>query len=251
MGQCPMASSPAHAPGVHDSRPTGSVQRRKDPRRPNAPALLRRRAPPTRSAPESLPYARPGELPQKPRSGSEGSGGRYVLLKTGMRNIRHSGLLRAARCAGPGSRRRRNAERVTVGPPDATIGYLPQEPERRPDETVRQFRARRTGVGRGGRRRDAGRRGRAGGRDVGRGRGLLPRAKALARARRRPGRAGRRGRDRAGPDRGVPRRTGRRAAARQSGLRKYAGTRAAFQARTAPSGSGWKRESRTPDATGE
>ena len=116
----------------------------------DAPALLRRRAPPRRSAPESLPHARPGELPQKPRSGSEGSGGRCVLLKTGMRNIPHSGLLRAARSAGPGSRRRRNAERVTVSPPDATIGYLPQEPERRPDETVRQFLARRTGVGRGG-----------------------------------------------------------------------------------------------------
>ena len=94
----------------------------------------------------------------------------------------------AARSAGPRSRRRRNAERVTVGPPDATIGYLPQEPERRPDETVRQFLARRTGIGRGGRRRDAGRRGRAGGRDARRGRGLPP-AKALARARRRPGRA--------------------------------------------------------------
>jgi ATPase subunit of ABC transporter with duplicated ATPase domains len=35
---------------------------------------------------------------------------------------------------------------VTVSPPDATIGYLPQEPERRPGETVRQFLARRTGV---------------------------------------------------------------------------------------------------------
>jgi ATPase subunit of ABC transporter with duplicated ATPase domains len=35
---------------------------------------------------------------------------------------------------------------VTVSPPDATIGYLPQEPERRPNETVRQFLARRTGV---------------------------------------------------------------------------------------------------------
>ena len=49
--------------------------------------------------------------PQKPRSGSEGSGGRCVLLKTGMRNVPHSGLPRAARPAGPGSRRRRNAER--------------------------------------------------------------------------------------------------------------------------------------------
>jgi ATPase subunit of ABC transporter with duplicated ATPase domains len=35
---------------------------------------------------------------------------------------------------------------VTVSPPEATIGYLPQEPDRRPHETVRQFLARRTGV---------------------------------------------------------------------------------------------------------
>jgi ATPase subunit of ABC transporter with duplicated ATPase domains len=35
---------------------------------------------------------------------------------------------------------------VTVAPPTATIGYLPQEPERRRGETVRAFLARRTGV---------------------------------------------------------------------------------------------------------
>ena len=35
---------------------------------------------------------------------------------------------------------------VTVSPPGASIGYLPQEPDRRPGETVRQFLARRTGV---------------------------------------------------------------------------------------------------------
>jgi ATPase subunit of ABC transporter with duplicated ATPase domains len=35
---------------------------------------------------------------------------------------------------------------VTVSPPDASVGYLPQEPDRRPQETVRQFLARRTGV---------------------------------------------------------------------------------------------------------
>jgi ATPase subunit of ABC transporter with duplicated ATPase domains len=35
---------------------------------------------------------------------------------------------------------------VTVSPPGATTGYLPQEPDRRPGETVRQFLARRTGV---------------------------------------------------------------------------------------------------------
>ncbi len=35
---------------------------------------------------------------------------------------------------------------VSVNPPTATVGYLPQEPERRPGETVRDFLARRTGV---------------------------------------------------------------------------------------------------------
>ena len=35
---------------------------------------------------------------------------------------------------------------VTTSPPSATIGYLPQEPERRAGETVAQFLARRTGV---------------------------------------------------------------------------------------------------------
>ena len=35
---------------------------------------------------------------------------------------------------------------VTATPPTATIGYLAQEPERRADETVRAFIARRTGV---------------------------------------------------------------------------------------------------------
>ena len=35
---------------------------------------------------------------------------------------------------------------VTVSPPAATIGYLPQEPDRRAGETVRAFLARRTGV---------------------------------------------------------------------------------------------------------
>ncbi|MFH8366905.1 ABC-F family ATP-binding cassette domain-containing protein [Streptomyces sp. NPDC018031] len=39
-------------------------------------------------------------------------------------------------------------ERGTIGisPPHATVGHLPQEPERRPGETVRGFLARRTGV---------------------------------------------------------------------------------------------------------
>ncbi len=35
---------------------------------------------------------------------------------------------------------------VTLSPPTATVGHLPQEPERRPGETVRGFLARRTGV---------------------------------------------------------------------------------------------------------
>ncbi|NUP53001.1 MAG: ABC-F family ATP-binding cassette domain-containing protein [Catenulispora sp.] len=35
---------------------------------------------------------------------------------------------------------------VQISPPNATIGHLPQEPERRAGETVRQFLARRTGV---------------------------------------------------------------------------------------------------------
>jgi len=36
--------------------------------------------------------------------------------------------------------------RVSLSPPTATVGYLPQEPERRADESVRAFLARRTGV---------------------------------------------------------------------------------------------------------
>ncbi|MHA6792584.1 ABC-F family ATP-binding cassette domain-containing protein [Pseudonocardia bannensis] len=35
---------------------------------------------------------------------------------------------------------------ITVSPPEATIGHLPQEPDRRPGETVADFLARRTGV---------------------------------------------------------------------------------------------------------
>ncbi|BCJ60065.1 ABC-F family ATP-binding cassette domain-containing protein [Micromonospora endophytica] len=35
---------------------------------------------------------------------------------------------------------------VAVSPPGASVGHLPQEPDRRPGETVRQFLARRTGV---------------------------------------------------------------------------------------------------------
>jgi ATPase subunit of ABC transporter with duplicated ATPase domains len=36
---------------------------------------------------------------------------------------------------------------VTVSPADATVGYLPQERDRRPDETLAAYLARRTGVG--------------------------------------------------------------------------------------------------------
>jgi ATPase subunit of ABC transporter with duplicated ATPase domains len=39
-----------------------------------------------------------------------------------------------------------DAGTVTLSPPEATIGYLPQEPARRSQETVREFLARRTGV---------------------------------------------------------------------------------------------------------
>ncbi len=35
---------------------------------------------------------------------------------------------------------------MTISPPAASVGYLPQEPDRFPGETVRQFLARRTGV---------------------------------------------------------------------------------------------------------
>src|SRR6195952_4143562 len=35
---------------------------------------------------------------------------------------------------------------VTLSPPTANVGYLPQERDRRPGETVRDFLARRTGV---------------------------------------------------------------------------------------------------------
>ena len=42
---------------------------------------------------------------------------------------------------------------VALSPPTANVGYLPQERERRPGETVRDFLARRTGVGAGAARR--------------------------------------------------------------------------------------------------
>jgi len=42
---------------------------------------------------------------------------------------------------------RAEAGTVTLSPPTANVGYLPQERDRRPGETVRDFLARRTGVG--------------------------------------------------------------------------------------------------------
>ncbi|MBC3189608.1 ABC-F family ATP-binding cassette domain-containing protein [Pseudonocardia sp. C8] len=39
-----------------------------------------------------------------------------------------------------------DAGRLTLAPPDATVGHLPQEPDRRAGETVASFLARRTGV---------------------------------------------------------------------------------------------------------
>ncbi|GII25827.1 ABC-F family ATP-binding cassette domain-containing protein [Planosporangium mesophilum] len=44
---------------------------------------------------------------------------------------------------------------VQLNPPSATVGHLPQEPERRPGETVRAFLARRTGVAEAQRALDA------------------------------------------------------------------------------------------------
>ncbi|SDY80338.1 ATPase components of ABC transporters with duplicated ATPase domains [Micromonospora pattaloongensis] len=44
---------------------------------------------------------------------------------------------------------------IQLNPPSATVGHLPQEPERRPDESVRAFLGRRTGVARAQRDLDA------------------------------------------------------------------------------------------------
>ena len=96
-----------------------------------------------------------------------------------------------------GLRRAGGRSACRVSPPTATIGHLPQEPERRPGETVREFlgaadRRRRGPAGRWTRRRTALAAGRAGRR-----RRLHRRPRALARPRRRrPRRAGRRGRGR-------------------------------------------------------
>ena len=60
----------------------------------------------------------------------------------GVNGAGKSTLLRVLAGLHPG-----DAGTVTISPPGATIGYLPQEPDRLPAESVRQFLARRTGVG--------------------------------------------------------------------------------------------------------
>jgi ATPase subunit of ABC transporter with duplicated ATPase domains len=90
---------------------------------------------------------------------------------------------------------------LRLSPPAATVGHLPQEPERRTGETVRDFLARRTGVGRGPATHGRGHAG-ARRRGTGLGRRVLDQPGALARPRRRrPRRAGRGGRRLAGPRR--------------------------------------------------
>ena len=168
-----MTSSPAHAPGVHRSRHTGSGAATKRSHgvrmpRPFCAAVpgpgVQRRSRFRMPAPESYPK-------KSNHSGGECPGERCVLLETGMRNVPHSGLQRAARSGGPGSRRRRNAERVAVSPPDATIGL----PATGTGTTPGRDRPTVPGPAHTGRarRRDAGRRGRAGGLDARSRRGLL------------------------------------------------------------------------------
>ena len=65
-----------------------------------------------------------------------------VVGLVGVNGAGKSTLLRVLAGLHPG-----NAGTVTISPPGATIGYLPQEPDRLPAESVRQFLARRTGVG--------------------------------------------------------------------------------------------------------
>ncbi|MFI6349064.1 ABC-F family ATP-binding cassette domain-containing protein [Streptomyces sp. NPDC050560] len=60
-----------------------------------------------------------------------------VIGLVGPNGAGKSTLLRLLAAPGPALR---------LSPPGATVGHLPQEPERRPGETVRQFLARRTGV---------------------------------------------------------------------------------------------------------
>jgi ATPase subunit of ABC transporter with duplicated ATPase domains len=73
-----------------------------------------------------------------------------VIGLVGANGAGKSTLLRilAAIEGSPGDIRGTSMERgvLRLSPPTATIGHLPQEPERRPGETVRAFLARRTGV---------------------------------------------------------------------------------------------------------
>ena len=64
-----------------------------------------------------------------------------VIGLVGVNGAGKSTLLRVLAGVGSGE-----AGTVTVSPPGAAIGYLPQELDRCPRETVRQFLARRTGV---------------------------------------------------------------------------------------------------------
>ena len=65
-----------------------------------------------------------------------------VVGLVGVNGAGKSTLLRVLAGLHPG-----NAGTVTISPPGTTIGYLPQEPDQVPAESVRQFLARRTGVG--------------------------------------------------------------------------------------------------------
>ena len=96
---------------------------------------------------------------------------------------------------------------VRRSPPTATVGLLPQEPERRPGETVAGFLARRTGVDAASAELERTTQDLASGR-AGADDDVRARARALARARRRRSRRARRER------RGRPR-PGRRARARR------------------------------------
>ena len=84
---------------------------------------------------------------------------------------------------------------VAVSPPTATVGHLPQEPDRRPGETVAAFLARRTGVADAQAAMDAAAEA-LGDRCARRGRRLRHRAGPLARPRRRRPRRARGGRRR-------------------------------------------------------
>ena len=64
-----------------------------------------------------------------------------VVGLVGANGAGKSTLLRVLAGLGTGQ-----AGTVTISPADASVGYLPQEPDPRPQETMRQFLARRTGV---------------------------------------------------------------------------------------------------------